>query len=120
MTSNKTVLHYLLFALISLLTTLFIEATVWVILALSLAFVISKVFSEVRTEGEGGLLILSIVFWATPILLGIGVIPAYLVSMHLAKYLREKHGWEIKHPRRLFLVSLATPIIILILLSALA
>lgn len=92
----------------------------WILTIISLA-ILMLILSEIALKGnygnEGGFME-AVYVTAIPVILSpLAVIPAYFLSMRLAEYLREKHGWEIKHPRRLFIVALATPIIIFILLS---
>lgn len=111
-------LYDLIFMVLVLLLTVVTEIIVWLVLAFGLFFITGYIFPEVRTEGEGGLMILAIAIWATPVLLGLGLIPAYFISMKIAEWLRQKRGWPLRHPRRLFLLALAIPIIFLILSSA--
>lgn len=116
---EKETQQNLLFILYSVLIMFPVTIVTWTILALIISFTADLVFPGIRENGEGGFFILAIVFWATPILLGIGVILSYFISMRLAEYLRGQQGWALRYPRRLFTVSLLIPIILSALLVSL-
>lgn len=103
----------ILFALFVIVITGVSILATWVVLAAVLPYLLAILFGAFDAGGTyvTGLMSIGYSFFLAPL----GLIPAYFISMKLASFLREKYGWPLRHPRRLFLLALAIPILVLAL-----
>jgi len=93
--------------IISILLAIVLSGILATIVSYTLGYLIySAVSPQLHRDAEEALSILGFGFLMSLLLTLLSIVPSYLLSMRLGVYLREKRGWEIRHPRRLFLVSL--------------
>lgn len=75
------------------------------VLGMSVFLVGRDSLDEHQTFGVG---LISV--WIGWILSPLSLIPSYFICMKMAKWLREKRGWPIYHPRKLFAISILLPV----------
>lgn len=114
MKKSQLLLAILSNTLIIFLTGIVAGITVFMVTLLFFKFVISKS----AFTGEGGITAVFLPIWLTILALPLSLIPAYFLSMKLSIYLREKHGWPLTHPRRLFILSVLIPVTLLLVVLA--
>lgn len=116
MSNKRESITFTIFTLLVALINLIVIPTVTSVLILRLLGFLSPVL---RTSGEDALVAAGVALWLLPLMALMTFPISYLLSMRLAVYLREKRGWEIRHPRRMFalamLILLALPILLLLL-----
>lgn len=102
MNRNNDIKAVSFFALTLIATAILTAIVIGGLTVLALKFLLpSSAFT-----GEGGLIAFFLLMWVVILSVPLSIIFSYTISMRLAVYLREKRGWEIRHPRKLFLVSL--------------
>ena len=107
----------IIFSIFSLIITTLSLLLTWLAMLIFLSYRTAQGIdpSDTGMAYTTGLFAFGYSFFLAPI----GLIPAYFISMKLAQWLREKYGWPLRRRRRLFLLALAIPIILLILSSTL-
>lgn len=113
----------LLLILVNLIITLSVSITSGV-LGWFLAIIVPPVFlGKEHFAGLGGLQFMVLAVLVSFVFILLSFVISYLLSLRLSRYLREKRGWEIRHPRKIFLFSvliLLSPILFLVFLALLS
>jgi NADH:ubiquinone oxidoreductase subunit 5 (subunit L)/multisubunit Na+/H+ antiporter MnhA subunit len=94
---------------------------IWAIFTFSLPFILSAILFAMIGKNEDGDTTIGVVIgsiWLSWVLSPLSLMPAYLTSMRLVESLRIKRGWNIVHPRRLFLYSVVSLVGMIISLFA--
>lgn len=86
------------------------------VLTLVVMLIASRTISGLESDALSTLAVAVGSMFFAMLLATLSLLPSYFICMKLARYLREKRGWPIDRPRRLFAYSLLTPIGLLIFL----